>query len=347
MLSVATSFGQTCTQTLLTTSQASISSSGTTGLCLFCTVSNTSNVIDTGTATAATVSIPLGVGGAGYIEVNLGQTYSSGTRIGFLVDVNGGIASALNSVTLTAYNNSTTVGSISGSNLLNVVGLGGKQSVSGIFCGSYNKLRISLGSVTGILASYSVYGIYVEGQCNFPGACTGCNAGIIAPTLSATTKTNSCFATTVDLTTITASNTPGGTSLSWHTGTPCTAANVVSTPSAVAAGTYYAAFHDAVNNCYSGSAATAVTATVNPLSGTPSITGTTITAVGLTTTLSSSTSGGVWSSGTTSVATIGSLSGVVTGIIAGISTITYSVTDIYGCVNNNSVVVTINPKTNG
>lgn len=93
-----------------------------------------------------------------------------------------------------------------------------------------------------------------------------CNAGTTAPTLSATTKANVCPATTVDLTTITASNLPGGTTLTWHTATPATTANKVATPSSVAAGTYYAAFFDATNNCYSGtsgngSATTVVTAT--------------------------------------------------------------------------------------
>jgi hypothetical protein len=326
----------------LTTSQASISASGTTGLCLFCSISNTSNVVDNNTATAATVSIPLGVSGAGYIEVNLGQTYTSGTRAGFLIDVNGGVAAALNSITITAYNNSTSVGSVSGSSLVNVVGLGGKQAVSGMFCSSYNKLRVSLGSVVGILAAYSVYGVFVEDQCNFPGACAGCNAGIIAPTLSTTSKANTCFTTTVDLTTITASNTPASTTLSWHTVTPCTAANVVGTPSAVAAGTYYAAFYDATNNCYSGSAATAVTATVNALPTVGANTGTTLTAVTLTTTLSNATSGGVWSSANTAIATVDA-SGVVTGVSANSVNISYTITNAFGCTASAITTVQINP----
>lgn len=93
-----------------------------------------------------------------------------------------------------------------------------------------------------------------------------CNAGTTAPTLSATTINNVCPSTTVDLTTITASNLPASTTLTWHTATPATTANKIATPSAVAAGTYYAAFFDATNNCYSGtsgngSATTVVTAT--------------------------------------------------------------------------------------
>lgn len=116
-----------------------------------------------------------------------------------------------------------------------------------------------------------------------------CAAGTTAPILSATTKANICPATTVDLTSITASNLPASSTLTWHTATPATTANKIATPSAVAAGTYYAAFFDATNNCYSGtsgSATTAVTATVASCStpvtvGTPAvitgITGTTVT----------------------------------------------------------------------
>ena len=91
-----------------------------------------------------------------------------------------------------------------------------------------------------------------------------CNAGTVAPTLSAISKTNTCPATTIDLTTITATNLPSGSiTLTWHTATPATTANKVSVPSSVGAGTYYAIFFDATNNCYasSGSATTPVIAT--------------------------------------------------------------------------------------
>ena len=340
------SYTQTCTQNLLTTSQASIAASGTTGFCLFCTVTNTSNVVDNNTATAATVVIPLGVGGAGYIEINLGATYTSGTRVGFLVDVNGGVAAALNSITLTAYNNSTVVGTANGGSLLNIVGLGGQQTVSAIFCGSYNKLRISMGSLAGLIATYNVYGVFVEDQCNFPGTCSGCNAGIISPLLSTTNINNVCGATTANLTTIAASNTPNNTSLSWHTAIPCTAANVVTTPSAVVAGTYYAAFKDTINNCYSGSAATAVTVAINALPSVAAITGSNVVDVGGNITLANATNGGVWSSSNTAIATINT-TGVVTGIVSSTTTILYTVTNIYGCNNAAIFLITINPKSNG
>ena len=80
---------------------------------------------------------------------------------------------------------------------------------------------LTTGSITTNLAlvpdTYTVYTLGVLG--------TLCSAGTTAPTLSTTTKSNTCPASTVDLSTITASNLPSGTSLTWHSGTPATTAN--------------------------------------------------------------------------------------------------------------------------
>jgi FG-GAP-like repeat len=92
-----------------------------------------------------------------------------------------------------------------------------------------------------------------------------CNAGVIAPALTATTATNFCPATTINLSTITATNLPPATALTWHTATPATSANKVADSTAVAAGTYYAAFTDFDNDCVS-TLTTSVTATVNSCS---------------------------------------------------------------------------------
>ena len=79
-----------------------------------------------------------------------------------------------------------------------------------------------------------------------------CNAGNTAPNISNNVLTNICPASTVNLTSVTASNTPTGASISWHTGLPATSSNKVSNPNSVLAGVYYAVFFDATNNCYSG-----------------------------------------------------------------------------------------------
>ena len=92
--------------------------------------------------------------------------------------------------------------------------------------------------------------------------CNDCPTGIDAPVLSATTITNSCPTQTMDLTSITASNLPANTSLTWHTGIPATDANKVSAPATAVAGIYYASFYSETESCYTldGEAVTAVTA---------------------------------------------------------------------------------------
>jgi len=83
-----------------------------------------------------------------------------------------------------------------------------------------------------------------------------CNAGTNSPALTATTITNDCPATTVNLNTITATNTPAasGVYMTWHTGTPATNGNKLTTVQASAQAPeyyYYAAFFDSTNICYS------------------------------------------------------------------------------------------------
>lgn len=91
-----------------------------------------------------------------------------------------------------------------------------------------------------------------------------CRAGTTAPTLSETTITNTCPTQTVDLSSITASNKPAGTDLTFHTGTPASNANKISNPSAyIPTGcTVYAAFNDGPGNCYSPTTAISVNLTL-------------------------------------------------------------------------------------
>ena len=96
----------------------------------------------------------------------------------------------------------------------------------------------------------------------------------VAPALSVTSKTNTCPATTIDLSTITATNAPASLSLTWHTGTPATAANRITNVTSLTAGTYYAAFYDAAANCFSGSLVSPVTASTVVCCPNPSVGGT-------------------------------------------------------------------------
>ena len=96
--------------------------------------------------------------------------------------------------------------------------------------------------------------------------CNDCPTGLDAPVLSATTITNDCTDAvnpqTMNLTSITASNLPANTTLTWHTGVPATDANKVSAPATAVAGIYYASFYSSDQSCYTldGEAVTALTA---------------------------------------------------------------------------------------
>jgi len=118
-----------------------------------------------------------------------------------------------------------------------------------------------------------------------------CNAGTVAPTLTATTRSNVCPATTADLSLLVSSTCPVGSALEWHnTNMGLSAANKVANPASVSAGTYYPVCFDAINTCYSPTPTTGVTVTITACcqSGTiaPIITATTVTNTCPTTTFS-------------------------------------------------------------
>lgn len=89
-----------------------------------------------------------------------------------------------------------------------------------------------------------------------------CRAGNNAPNISSTSISNICPNSRVNLNSITANNQPANTNLTWHTSTNANGTSLVSNPASSLAGTYYAAFYDTVNNCYSPTSL-AVTATTS------------------------------------------------------------------------------------
>jgi hypothetical protein len=95
-----------------------------------------------------------------------------------------------------------------------------------------------------------------------------CNTGNTPVQLSASTLSNTCPATSVNLNSLITSSTPAGTSVVWysnatHTGTALSTPMMVST-----AGTYYAFYYDNVNNCYSPASAP-VSVSINTCNSTP------------------------------------------------------------------------------
>jgi len=129
------------------------------------------------------------------------------------------------------------------------------------FSGNYKYIRLTSDDVgpNSTLSLFDAVKVAYE-------VCNDCPTGVDAPVLSATTITNDCDDSvnpqTMDLTSITASNLPANTSLTWHTGIPATDANKVSAPATAVAGIYYASFYSETESCYTqeGEAVTAVTA---------------------------------------------------------------------------------------
>jgi hypothetical protein len=85
------------------------------------------------------------------------------------------------------------------------------------------------------------------------------------------------------------------------------------------------------------------TQTVNMLPIVGGITGTTTVCQSSSTMLSSTTTGGVWTSGDVSIATIVSSTGEATGVAPGNASITYTVTSPFGCVSAAYSSVSVNP----
>ncbi|MEO7530351.1 MAG: hypothetical protein ABIS69_03035, partial [Sediminibacterium sp.] len=94
------------------------------------------------------------------------------------------------------------------------------------------------------------------------------------------------------------------------------------------------------NGCSTSSAPASFT--FNALPSVNSIAGSNAVCIGSTIPLTNTTIGGVWSSGTIANATI-SNTGVLTGVSAGTTVVSYTVTNVNGCVNAATSLKTINP----
>ena len=102
---------------------------------------------------------------------------------------------------------------------------------------------------------------------------------------------------------------------------------------------YYVSQVNTATGCEGPRAKLTVTVSAIPTEAT--ITGLTTVCVGSTTTLSNTTTGGVWTSATPITATV-SVTGVVTGVAAGTSVISYTVTNAIGCVTTVKQTLTVN-----
>jgi len=108
----------------------------------------------------------------------------------------------------------------------------------------------------------------------------------------------------------------------------------------VSAGTATIAY--TYTNTFGCSSSVSVSDTVVSIPVVSAITGTTNECIGASTTLSDPTTGGVWGSSNTAIATVGATTGMVAGVSAGVVTIDYVVTNSAGCPAVASISDTVN-----
>ncbi|MBL0911676.1 MAG: T9SS type A sorting domain-containing protein [Bacteroidia bacterium] len=140
-----------------------VTGSGTTGVCVLCSVSGAANVTDASLTNYATMSVPVGVGGRTYIEVSFPTGGNAGDYAGFLIGDGTGLldVTLLGNIDIATYNGATLVETRTVSSLLGLALLsGGTPSTLVGFnaSASFNRLRISMGALASVLASMRVYG---------------------------------------------------------------------------------------------------------------------------------------------------------------------------------------------
>jgi Bacterial Ig domain/Bacterial cadherin-like domain len=104
---------------------------------------------------------------------------------------------------------------------------------------------------TSVITSGTYYVAYMDNAT----ACFGPTSSVVNVTINpcpALVVTNTCPVSTVDLMAhVDSTNKPAGAKITWHTGTPATAANLVSNPSTVStSGMYYVSYFDVATACY-------------------------------------------------------------------------------------------------
>jgi len=163
-------------------------------------------------------------------------------------------------------------------------------------------------------ATYTVTGVNSNGCSN--SATVTVTVTPPGPTITVASISPVCAGSSVALTA------SGGATYSW---TPATGLSATTGASVTASPTVTTTYTVTGTSLLGASNTAIVTVTINPLPVVAAITGAGGVCVGSTTTLSSTTAGGVWSS-SAAIATVGTGSGIVTGVSMGVVTISYTVT---------------------
>ena len=237
----------------------------------------------------------------------------------------------LSNITVNAYNGSNTtpvwttnLGAVLSLDLLGLFNTGAPITVSVKPTLPFDRLSINYSAVVGLTVTLHVHEVQRT------------TASPVFTVQNATICTNSTA------TLIAAA--PSGNQTLWYnaSGTLLFTGNSFTTPTLTTTTTYYAA--TAKIGCTGESLRLPAIVTVNPLPTVAAITGTTSICLNQNTTLASTTTGGIWTSSATGVATINSSTGAVSTVTAGTSTITYTYTDpTTTCSNSVSTTLTVKP----
>lgn len=135
--------------------------SGTSGVCLGCSVTNEDAVIHDDLSLHATVSIPVGLAGRAFVEVAFPESQPAGRDAGFVIGSLTGLADVtlLGSIEVKTYLNGEEQETATGANLLDLVVLSQEtqRAVSFTTALPFDKVRISFGSVVGVLNQTAVF----------------------------------------------------------------------------------------------------------------------------------------------------------------------------------------------
>lgn len=194
----------------------------------------------------------------------------------------------------------------------------------------YSSYVATVGSTSGVVTGS--HGGIATVYYTMPGGCAATTTVTInpLPVVSLVGPITVCVGSTITIT-----DTTGGPGSTWSSSNTSVATVSGGIVSGISAGTAVISC-SATNSCGTTTATRTitVTSTITPAS----ITGPSSVMATSSVTLYDATTGGTWSSGTPSVATVGSSSGIVTGVSAGTAIITYTVK---GCSGPAYVVYTI------
>jgi hypothetical protein len=187
--------------------------------------------------------------------------------------------------------------------------------------GNANASVSGTGVVTGVTAGADPITYTVTNSCGTATAVSVISIDLLASAGPISGLSAVCVGTGISLT----DPTPGGVWLSSNGNTMVGGPGIII---GVAAGVD-TVLYQVSNSC--GTSIAFKILTVNPVPVVAAISGPTTQCTGTTITLTNATAGGIWTSSTPAIAGIDLTSGVVTAVSAGITTLTYTVTNSFGC----------------